>query len=532
MQRAQRTRTRVLLVAGLIASALVVVGLVVVVLVSLAAGPQRGGAHDATSIIDARASLDWAKKQAAGTTPTATAAAADVPERRSALVSCIEAQTGDVCALDSTTGALTRLTACGDVHGFAWSPDGAWIALLREEAPQSAELPTLGLYIAPASDPGNMHRIDLAFGAWWSPDGSRIAYSGADNTHGEGYFVVRPDGGDRTWLGPVWLHEDTGVSWSSDGARLICGDVEGLYVVRADGSGRSRLLSADQPPWHAWRPYSNEFAFVGAYGGIHLAPVAAGRSSQICETASTESWAIGPLAWAPDGSLLAFRDSQYFADAEVEGGPGGQLSAIFIVSAGGENLKQATQWTELGWGDQLGLSWANDGRRIAYCSAGEDVSEIHVLDLTTGEDTWLTRNLQGMFLAPRWVPAGAPGVEPATADTAEGVLDALEEHLRHEYGTERAYRYSEYASEDLEWGFTPGRELMTDVAIGTPAMSGRWARVFFISLMNNNYWLAFLQKGPRGWAVVDHAGPKSPDDWANPLRAAGCPEHLLETDLW
>ncbi len=321
MQRAQRTRTRVLLVAGLIASALVVVGLVVVALVSLAAGPQRGGAHDATSIIDARASLDWAKKQAAGTTPTATAAAADVPERRSALVSCIEAQTGDVCALDSTTGALTRLTACGDVHGFAWSPDGAWIALLREEAPQSAELPTLGLYIAPASDPGNMHRIDLAFGAWWSPDGSRIAYSGADNTHGEGYFVVRPDGGDRTWLGPVWLHEDTGVSWSSDGARLICGDVEGLYVVRADGSGRSRLLSADQPPWHAWRPYSNEFAFVGAYGGIHLAPVAAGRSSQICKTASAESWAIGPLAWAPDGSLLAFRDSQHFTDAEVERAP-------------------------------------------------------------------------------------------------------------------------------------------------------------------------------------------------------------------
>ncbi len=48
------------------------------------------------------------------------------------------------------------------------------------------------------------------------------------------------------------------------------------------------------------------------------------------------------------------------------------------------------------------------------------------------------------------------GVEPATADTADGVLDALEEHLRHEHGTERAYRYSEYASEDLEWGFTPG----------------------------------------------------------------------------
>ncbi len=49
---------------------------------------------------------------------------------------------------------------------------------------------------------------------------------------------------------------------------------------------------------------------------------------------------------------------------------------------------------------------------------------------------------------------------------------------------------------------------MTDVAIGTPAMSGRWARVFFISLMNNNYWLAFLQKG-RG------AGPW----WITPARS-------------
>lgn len=112
----------------------------------------------------------------------------------------------------------------------------------------------------------------------------------------------------------------------------------------------------------------------------------------------------------------------------------------------------------------------------------------------------------------------------------DSVLDAFEEYLRRECGTTQVFREPEGSIDDLGPGFTPGRDLLTDVVIWTPQVSGRWARVDFTSLMNPNYWIAILQRDGPDWVVVTTAGPKAPDDWDAPLREAGCPEPLLGVD--
>lgn len=97
------------------------------------------------------------------------------------------------------------------------------------------------------------------------------------------------------------------------------------------------------------------------------------------------------LAWSPDGTQLAFASNQ---DGDFD---------LFIVSAGGSDLRQITSNTAL----DTAPVWSPDGTALLYTSDVDSpgFTEIYRLEIETGAITRLT-DRAGSSYAPAWSPDG------------------------------------------------------------------------------------------------------------------------------
>lgn len=167
----------------------------------------------------------------------------------------------------------------------------------------------------------------------WSPDGTHIAFTRAYPNHME-LWVLNTGTHRGVHIGTN--AGQLGPTWSSDGKRLAYSSGGILYTANADGRGKARYIAPVRAYAPAWRPGSNELAYLTTKGATNTDLWVSGVF-----------WApnvIGTPAWSPDAKqLAALRDDGIY----LLTGPGTGRRLVAVA-----NPRSAV--------------WSPDGSQIAY----------------------------------------------------------------------------------------------------------------------------------------------------------------------
>jgi TolB protein len=233
----------------------------------------------------------------------------------------------------------------------------------------------------------------------WSPDGTQIAFQGADVPDaGTDLFVMDADGTNAVRLtrgmdpGPP--------AWSPDGTRIaFClaegGDWASIYTINVDGTNLTRLTWGDDASGDpAWSPDGTRIAFtqwisvdpgdtpIETYYAIWVMNADGSHIVHLTDPAGL--FVSGP-AWSPDGTQIAF------ACEQPEGG-----REICVIDIDGANRRQLPMPTESHPCRRMGHpTWSPDSQFIAFeCEEDTDTIFIWTMNADGSNVVRLTEGYQ------------------------------------------------------------------------------------------------------------------------------------------
>lgn len=221
------------------------------------------------------------------------------------------------------------------MESIDWAPDGRRLAF------SVTTITTIntynGLHVLNTRTGRDRHLPRDGFDIDWSPDGSRFAYvefTRFANPIGS-IYMVRADGSGRTRLRTGSSGRDASPSWSPGGKRLAYETNAAweysvrlrdrfVWVVGVDGKDRHLVARNAADP--AWSPNGRMIAYRASCGiklvtpaGTDVTPPPGARRCRAIGVA-------GQPAWSPDGRKIAV----------------GNRRGVYVMNADGSNLSKLT----------------------------------------------------------------------------------------------------------------------------------------------------------------------------------------------
>lgn len=255
----------------------------------------------------------------------------------------------------------------------------------------------VGVYIM-AADGSHLRRVSEGTGRdsgpVWSPDGTRIAYTGLRDRSNYDLFVVNADGSERRRLtdDPA---ADVSPAWSPDGTKIaFVSDRDGqrqLYLIDLEGGAVRQLTDGDRPVADpVWSPDGARIAYVSAElgepGELVVVDVDGANQRPLVSGAVK----VRRPLWSPAGTHLVF-------DGWHEG-----QSQIYRVNADGSDRQQLTESGD----ENLAPAWSPDGSQLAFIQGEAFRTHLAVMDADGGNLRRLTGDPEIVLVAPSWSPDG------------------------------------------------------------------------------------------------------------------------------